>query len=35
MTGAVGCLFYGLIGPVVMAAGLAIGAVPLMAVRRV
>jgi len=34
MTGAVGCLFYGLIGPVVMAAGLAVGAVPLMAVRK-
>jgi len=34
MTGAVGCLIYGLIGPVVMAGGLLVGALPLVAVRR-
>jgi hypothetical protein len=35
LTGAVGCLLYGLIGIAVMAAGLAVGALPLVAVRRV
>jgi len=34
LTGAVGCLLYGLIGLAVMAAGLAAGAVPLVAARR-
>lgn len=34
LTGAVGCLMYGLIGLVVMAGGLLIGALPLLAVRR-
>ena len=34
LTGAVGCLLYGLVGLAVMGAGLAAGAVPLVAARR-
>jgi hypothetical protein len=34
LTGAVGCLLYGLVGLVVMVAGLAVGATPLVAARR-
>jgi hypothetical protein len=34
LTGAVGCLMYGLVGLAVMAGGLLLGAVPLVAVRR-
>lgn len=34
LTGAVGCLLYGLVGLVVMAAGLAVGATPVLAARR-
>jgi len=34
LTGAVGCLLYGLVGLVVMGAGLAAGATPLLAARR-
>lgn len=34
LTGAIGCLLYGLVGLVVMAAGLAVGATPLLAARR-
>jgi len=34
LTGAVGCLLYGLVGLVVMGAGLAVGATPLLAARR-
>jgi hypothetical protein len=34
LTGAVGCLLYGLVGLAVMAAGLAAGAFPLLAARR-
>jgi hypothetical protein len=34
LTGAVGCLLYGLVGLVVMGAGLAVGATPLVAARR-
>ena len=35
LTGAVGCLIYGLIGFAVMAGGLMMGAVPLLAARRI
>jgi hypothetical protein len=34
LTGAIGCLLYGLVGLVVMGAGLAVGATPLQAARR-
>ncbi len=34
LTGAVGCLMYGLIGLAVMAGGLAMGALPILAARR-
>ena len=34
LTGAVGCLLYGLVGLVVMGAGLTVGATPLLATRR-
>jgi hypothetical protein len=34
LTGAVGCLLYGLVGLVVMGAGLVVGATPLVATRR-